>query len=49
MGKRTGERRAVYQECPLQVSLGEARSKEGNTGWVGITGDAGTSTLMRRR
>lgn len=40
MGKSAGERRAVDQECPLQVSLGGTRAEEGSPGWVGISGDA---------
>lgn len=40
MGKWAGEGRAVYQECPLQVSLGGTRTEEGSTEWVGISGDA---------
>lgn len=38
--QRAGERRAMYQECPLQVSLGSTRTEEGSTGWVGLSGDA---------
>lgn len=40
MGKRSGDSRALYQECPLQVSLGGARTEERSTGWVGISGVA---------
>ena len=30
----------MYQECPLQVSLGGTRTGEGGTGRAGISGDA---------
>lgn len=39
-GERAGEKRAVYQECPLQVSWGGARREEGGTGRLWLSGDA---------
>lgn len=30
----------MYQECPLQVSLGGTRTEKGNAGWMEISGDA---------
>jgi hypothetical protein len=32
-------RRAVYEQSPLQVSSGGARTKEGVTGWMELSGD----------
>lgn len=30
----------MYQECPLQVSLGDTRTEKGSAGWMEISGDA---------
>ena len=39
-GQRAGERRAVYQECPLQASVGGTTAEEGSTAGVGLSGEA---------
>lgn len=36
-GRRVVEKRAVSQECPLQVLSGSARIEEDGIGWVELT------------
>lgn len=39
----------MYQECPLQVSLGNTGTEEESTGWMGLSGEPGMVRIMTRR